>query len=127
MLLGIQSLHHPFLAILSLSIMSIFIAFFVIAVLRSKFEKEVVNIKSPVSSVSAAVESERPYYTLIAPAPQGVRVDVKNTGYFFHRQQRRYFIEFTVSCHRFSLACVKVCIITGDVLFCGILKIQAIL
>jgi hypothetical protein len=107
--------------------MSIFLAFFVIAVLRSQFEEEVVNIKSPVSSVAAAVESERPYYTLIAPAPQGVGVDVKNTGYFVHRQQRRYFTEFTVSFHRFSLAYVKVCIITRDVFFCGILNIQAML
>ena len=95
--------------------------------MRSQFGKEVVNIISPVSSVAAAVKSERPYYTLVAPAPQGVGVNVKNTGYFVHRQQRRYFIEFTVSCHLFSLSYVKVCTITKDVLFCGILNIQAML
>ncbi len=82
--------------------MSIFLAFFVIAVVRSQFGKEVVNIKSPVSSVAAVVKSERPYHTLVAPSPQGVGVDVKNTGYFVHRQQRRYFMEFIVSCHRFA-------------------------
>ncbi len=82
--------------------MSIFLAFFVIAVLRSQFEEEVVNIKSPVSSVAAAVESERPYYTLVAPAPQGVGMDVINAGYFVNRQQRRYFVRFTISCHRFA-------------------------
>ena len=82
--------------------MSIFLASFVIAVVRSQFEKEVVNIKSPVSSVAAVVESERPYLTLVAPAPQGVGMDVKNAGYFVNRQQRRYFIEFTIIYHRFS-------------------------
>ena len=79
--------------------------------------KEVVNIKSPVSSVATTVESERPYSTLVAPAPQGVGMDVKNSGYFIHRQQRRYFIAFTVSCHRFSLSHIKVSIITRDVFF----------
>jgi hypothetical protein len=84
---------------------------------RSQFGKEVVNIKSPVSSVAAAIESERPYHTLIAPAPQGVGVDVKNAGYFTHRQQRRYFIEFTIICHRFALSYLKVYLVAREVLF----------
>jgi len=48
--------------------------------------KEVVNIKSPIPSVATAIESERPYYTLVAPSPQGVGMDVKNTGYFTYGQ-----------------------------------------
>jgi hypothetical protein len=93
--------------------------------LRSQFEKEVVNIKSSISSIAAAVESERPYYTLITPAPKGVGADVEHNGYFVHRQKRRYVIEFTVSYHRFSLSCLELRIITRDFLFLGILSIQA--
>lgn len=95
--------------------MAIYLNFFVIAVARSQFDKEVVNIKSPVSSVATVVESERPYYTLVAPAPQGVGMDVKNASYFVNRQQRRYFIEFTVSCHSFTPTYLKVYLVAGEV------------
>ena len=81
--------------------------------MRSQFGKEVVNIKSPVSSVAAVVKSERPYHTLIAPAPQGVGMDVKNTSYFAYSQKRRYFIVFT---HSFIPIYLKMYLAIGEVL-----------
>jgi len=77
---------------------------------RSQFDKEVVNIKSPVSAVAAAVESERPYYTLVAPASQSVGMDVKNAGYSTDGQQGCYFTEIRITFHRFSLSASKLLI-----------------
>jgi hypothetical protein len=112
---------------ISLPSMSIFLAFFIIAVLCSQFEKEVVNIKSPISSVAAAVESERPYCTLVAPAPQGVGVDVKNAGYFFNRQERRYFMELTVSYHYFTPTYLKAYLVERCPVLYSVLNPEAIL
>jgi len=81
--------------------------YYVITVVCSQFGKEVVNIKSPIPSVATAIESERPYYTLVAPSPQGVGMDVKNTGYFTYGQQGCYFTEITITFHRFSLSASK--------------------
>jgi hypothetical protein len=89
---------------ISLPSMSIFLAFFIIAVLCSQFWKEVVYIKSPVFTVATAIESERPYYTLVAPSSQGVGMNVKNAGYFTHGEQMCYLIEFTIISHLFTLS-----------------------
>lgn len=67
----------------------------------SQLDKEVIDIESSISSVSTVVESIRPNYTLVAPAPQGIGMDVKNASYFVNRLERCYFFEFTVICHCF--------------------------
>ena len=79
----------------------------------SQFGKEVINVKSPISSVSTVAESVRPNYTLVAPAPQGVGMDVKNTSYFAYSQKRRYFIVFT---HSFIPIYLKTYLAIGEVL-----------
>jgi hypothetical protein len=73
-----------------------------------QFDKEAINIKSPVSSVSMVGESVRPNCTLVAPAPQGAGMDVKNASYFVNSQKRCYFVESMAICHSIILIYLKV-------------------
>ena len=59
-----------------------------------------VYIKSSVFTVAATVDLECPYFTLVAPAPQGVGMNVKKAGYHADGQQGRYFITDPRTHHR---------------------------
>jgi hypothetical protein len=78
-----------------------------ITVVRSQFGKEVVNIKSSVSSVATAIKPVRPYHTLVTPSPQSVGMDVKNAGYSANGQQWCYFTEITITFHCFYISALK--------------------
>jgi hypothetical protein len=57
---------------------------FVVTVMRAQFREEMVDIKLPVSPVTATADAEGPDNALITPSPQRVGVNVHQTGHLAH-------------------------------------------
>jgi len=54
--------------------------------------KEASNVLSPKSSVTPGCNAVSSYYSFVAPAPQGIGMDMEEMSYFSYRQHVAHLI-----------------------------------
>jgi hypothetical protein len=94
--------------------LSIHLNFTINSVALSQLDEEVIDIESPVCSVSADVESIRPDCTPITPASESAGMDVQNAGHFLHCHKGCDFIVIIFICHSFIPISLKKCLATEE-------------
>jgi hypothetical protein len=84
--------------VLLTTVTAVFPGFFPVVGLAAMFRQEVSDFLAPKSAVTPRGNAVCPYSSVVTPAPQGVRMDMKEPGYFPDRQHVTYMF---IICHIF--------------------------